>query len=142
MTRTVGGAIEELRAAMSGVVFTPEDPDYDQARLLWNADADRRPEVVARCGSTGDVVAALRYAQAEGLEIVTDDPAAGRIEGVATSFWFEFKDDVAARITRDGGAWSVDLRSISRVGRSDLGANCARVTALAERLYPARRERR
>jgi FAD/FMN-containing dehydrogenase len=69
MTRTVGGAIEELRAAMSGVVFTPEDPDYDQARLLWNADADRRPEVVARCGSTDDVVAALRYAQAEGLEI-------------------------------------------------------------------------
>jgi FAD/FMN-containing dehydrogenase len=54
---------------MSGVVFTPEDPDYDQARLLWNADSDRRPEVVARCGSTDDVVAALRYAQAEGLEI-------------------------------------------------------------------------
>ena len=61
--------IEELRAAMAGVVFTPEDPDYDQARLLWNADADRRPEVVARCSSPADVVAALRYAQAEGLEI-------------------------------------------------------------------------
>jgi FAD/FMN-containing dehydrogenase len=69
VTRTAGGTIEELRAAMSGVVFTPEDPDYDQARLLWNADADRRPEVVARCSSAGDVVAALRYAQAEGLEI-------------------------------------------------------------------------
>ena len=61
--------IEELRAAMAGVVFTPEDPDYDQARLLWNADADRRPELVARCSSAADVVAALRYAQAEGLEI-------------------------------------------------------------------------
>ena len=54
---------------MAGVVFTPEDLDYDQARLLWNADADRRPAVVARCSSTADVVAALRYAQAEGLEI-------------------------------------------------------------------------
>ena len=43
MTRTVGGSIEELRAAIAGVVFTPEDPQYDQARLLWNADADRRP---------------------------------------------------------------------------------------------------
>jgi len=61
--------IEELRAAMAGVVFTPEDPDYDQARLLWNADADRRPEAVARCSSAADVVAGLRYAQAEGLEI-------------------------------------------------------------------------
>ena len=69
MTRTVGGPIEELRAAMAGVVFTPEDTDYDQARLLWNADADRRPAVVARCSSAADVAAALRYAQAEGLEI-------------------------------------------------------------------------
>ena len=69
MTRTVGGPIEELRAAMAGVVFTPEDPDYDQARLLWNADADRRPAVVARCSGAPDVVAAVRYAQAEGLEI-------------------------------------------------------------------------
>ena len=69
MTRTVGGPIEKLRAAMAGVVFTPEDPDYDQARLLFNADADRHPEVVARCSCTADVVAALRYAQAEGLEI-------------------------------------------------------------------------
>ena len=69
MTRTVGGPIDELRTAMAGVVFTPDDPDYDQARLLWNADADRRPAVVARCSSASDVVAALRYAQAEGLEI-------------------------------------------------------------------------
>ena len=60
MTRTVGGPIEELRAAMAGVVFTPEDPDYDQARLLWNADADRHPAVVARCSSAADVVAARR----------------------------------------------------------------------------------
>ena len=69
MTRTVEGRIEELRAAMDGVVFTPEDPDYDQARLLWNADIDRRPAVVARCSSTADVVAALGHARAEGLEI-------------------------------------------------------------------------
>jgi hypothetical protein len=69
MTRTVGGPVEELRAAMAGVVFTSEDPDYDQARLLWNADADRRPAVVARCSCAADVVAALRHAEAEGLEI-------------------------------------------------------------------------
>jgi len=68
MTRTAG-SIEELRASLAGVVFTPQDPEYDQARLLWNADADRRPAVVARCSSAADVVAALRYAQAEGLEI-------------------------------------------------------------------------
>ena len=69
MTQIMGGGVQELRAAMAGAVITPEDPDYDQARLLWNADADRRPAVVARCSSTADVVAAIRYAQAEGLEI-------------------------------------------------------------------------
>jgi FAD/FMN-containing dehydrogenase len=68
MTRTAG-SIDELRASLTGVVFTPQDPDYDQARLLWNADADRHPAVVARCSSTADVVAALGYAQAEGLEV-------------------------------------------------------------------------
>ena len=69
MTQTTSGGVDELRAAMAGPVFTPGDPDYDQARLLFNADADRHPEVVARCSRTADVVAALRYAQAEGLEI-------------------------------------------------------------------------
>ncbi|HWM58781.1 MAG TPA: FAD-binding oxidoreductase [Pseudonocardia sp.] len=69
MTQTVGGGVHELRAAMEGAVVTPEDAEYDQARLLWNADADHRPAVVARCGSTADVVAAVRYAQAEELEI-------------------------------------------------------------------------
>ena len=69
MTQTMGGGLQELRAAMDGVVVTPEDPDYDQARLLFNADADRHPAVVARCSRTADVVAAVRYAQAEGLEI-------------------------------------------------------------------------
>ena len=69
MTQTVGGGVQELRAAMEGAVVTPEDAEYDQARLLWNANADLRPAVVARCSSTADVVAAVRYARAEELEI-------------------------------------------------------------------------
>ena len=81
MTQTMGGGVQELRAAMAGAVMTPEDPDYDQARLLWNADADRRPAVVARCNSTADVVAAVRYAQAEGLEIA--------VRAVRTAFGWE-----------------------------------------------------
>ncbi|HEX8569904.1 MAG TPA: DUF1499 domain-containing protein [Caulobacteraceae bacterium] len=107
------------------------------ARICPGAKATRLGDEQAQVHAR--VLAAMR---AEGLDIVTDDPAAGRIEGVATSYWYEFKDDVAARITRDGGAWLVDLRSVSRVGRSDLGANCARVTAIANRLYPRRAESR
>lgn len=67
----------------------------------------------------------------EGLEIVTDDPAAGRLEAVATSFWYAFKDDVVVRVQPDGSGSRIDLRSVGRVGMSDLGQNCKRVTALA-----------
>ena len=52
------------------------------------------------------------------------------VEGVAGSFWFGFKDDVAVRIraTATGGS-TVDVRSTSRVGLSDIGANAARIQA-------------
>jgi FAD/FMN-containing dehydrogenase len=69
MTRTVGGSIEDLRTAMAGPVFIPDAPGYEDARRVWNADFDRRPAVIARCSSAADVVAAVGYAQAEGLEI-------------------------------------------------------------------------
>lgn len=83
----------------------------------------------------GRAKAALEKA---GLDIVTDEPGNGRLEAVATSFWYGFKDDVVARvIPYDGGA-RIDLRSISRVGMSDLGVNCKRVTALTAALQGSR----
>ncbi len=38
-----------------------------------------------------------------------------------------FKDDVVIRISSDADGTLVDLRSVSRVGVSDLGANAARI---------------
>lgn len=63
-----------------------------------------------------------------GLEIVSVNKTAGLVEATATTFWFGFKDDVAVRVQPavDGGT-RVDVRSISRVGQSDLGANAARI---------------
>ena len=63
-----------------------------------------------------------------GLEIVSVNKNAGLVEATATTFWFGFKDDVAVRVqpAADGGT-RVDVRSISRVGQSDLGANAARI---------------
>lgn len=69
--------------------------------------------------------------QKDGLKIVTDDPVAGRLEATAESFWYGFKDDVLVRVKPDGAGSRIDLRSISRVGLSDLGQNCQRVTRLA-----------
>ena len=69
-----------------------------------------------------------------GWQIVREDPSAGRIEAVATTRWFGFKDDVVVRITADGTGSRVDMRSKSRVGRSDLGTNAQRIRAYQRRL--------
>jgi uncharacterized protein (DUF1499 family) len=62
-------------------------------------------------------------------DIVATDPAQGRIEATATTFWFGFKDDIVVRITADGSGSRVDVRSLSRIGKSDVGANASRVRA-------------
>ena len=50
-------------------MLTGQDTGYDQARAVWNAMVDRRPRVIARCASAGDVAAAVRAARELGLEI-------------------------------------------------------------------------
>lgn len=47
----------------------PGEAGYDEARRVWNAMVDRRPAMIARCGETKDVVAAVALARREGLEI-------------------------------------------------------------------------
>lgn len=70
---------------------------------------------------------ALATARDAGWEIVDAVPEDGRIEATATTFWFGFKDDVVIRIAPDNGGSVVDMRSKSRVGRSDVGANAERI---------------
>ena len=67
-----------------------------------------------------------------GLEIVAVNPDEGRVEATATTFWFGFKDDVIVRVLAEGEGSRIDLRSMSRVGRSDIGANAARILAFRE----------
>jgi hypothetical protein len=69
MTQTMGGGVEKLRATMEGPVIMPGDLDYDDGRKVWNAEIDRRPSVIAGCASAADVVAAIRYARENQLEI-------------------------------------------------------------------------
>ena len=62
--------------------------------------------------------------------VTGSDSAAGRIEATATTRWFGFKDDLVIRVTPHGAGTSVvDMRSKSRVGKSDVGANAARIRA-------------
>lgn len=69
-----------------------------------------------------------------GLKPSGEDRAQGRIEASDTSFWYGFTDDVVVRITEAAQGTRVDVRSKSRVGRSDLGQNAKRVRAILGRL--------
>lgn len=73
-------------------------------------------------------------AEGMGWEMVGADSAAGRIEATATTAWFGFKDDVVIRVEPADGGSRVDVRSVSRVGGSDVGTNAARIRAYLARL--------
>ena len=77
---------------------------------------------------------ALAALEDMGLEIVEANNTAGIIEATDTTFWFGFKDDVVVRIRDQGPGSVVDIRSVSRVGVSDLGANARRIGEILKRL--------
>jgi len=80
--------------------------------------------------SPADVLArADRAARALGWTVVATDPLDGRLEATATTFWFRFVDDVVIRIRPEAAGSRLDIRSKSRVGRGDLGANARRIRA-------------
>ena len=77
---------------------------------------------------------ALAAAQQSGWEIVAKDVDGKRIEATDTTFWFGFKDDIVIRISSNNGGSKVDMRSVSRVGKSDVGTNAERIRNFLERL--------
>jgi uncharacterized protein (DUF1499 family) len=66
-------------------------------------------------------------AQAMKWSIVTVDRGDGRIEAMDTTWYFGFKDDVVIRVRPDPRGSRVDIRSASRVGVGDVGANARRI---------------
>jgi hypothetical protein len=62
-----------------------------------------------------------------GIEVIDVDFNAGRLEATSVSRVFRFVDDVVVRIRPEGTGSRVDVRSKSRVGKGDLGANAARI---------------
>ncbi len=77
---------------------------------------------------------ALRAAQALGWQVTRSDPDAGELEATSTSRVFRFVDDVAVRVRADGAGSRIDVRSKSRDGTGDLGANAARIRAFRTRI--------
>jgi uncharacterized protein (DUF1499 family) len=62
-----------------------------------------------------------------GTEVIDVDFAAGRLEATSVSRVFRFVDDIVVRVRPEGSGSKIDMRSKSRVGKGDLGANAARI---------------
>lgn len=101
-------------------------------RTLGEIAAEAYPAVrplVTQAAPNAAFTAVLAEARSQGWAIVSEDTAARTLDATATTFWFGFKDDVAVRVRPQGSGSVIDVRSTSRVGLSDLGANAARIEA-------------
>ncbi|MGH3823849.1 MAG: FAD-binding oxidoreductase [Pseudonocardiaceae bacterium] len=116
--------LEALRMLLAGKVITPEDADYDTARIQWNNDIDRRPVAIARCLSPTDVTAALHFAQDQEMEISVRGgghafSGAGVSDGglmIDLSAMRRISIDVGARRAQvDGGAIVAELDAATQV---------------------------
>jgi len=74
-----------------------------------------------------------------GWDIKEENAQDGWINATETTFWYGFKDDISIRLGEaNGGGTVVDVRSVSRVGGSDMGANAKRIAEYLERLGDSR----
>jgi lysophospholipase L1-like esterase len=53
---------QELRTSFRGRLILPSDPQFDDARRVWNGTIDRRPALIAQCSGAADVIAAVKFA--------------------------------------------------------------------------------
>ncbi|MEA5446909.1 DUF1499 domain-containing protein [Gammaproteobacteria bacterium AB-CW1] len=123
-------AIAPLREDAPNPVAYPGEETAEQQRQAY---PDLETLMLAVDPETA-MDASVTVAHAMGWELVAVDAAEGRLEGTATTRWFGFEDDVVIRIQATGEGSALDIRSKSRVGRSDVGTNAARIREFRERL--------
>jgi FAD/FMN-containing dehydrogenase len=78
------GTLGELEATLRGHLVRPADPDYEQARAVWNATHDKHPALIIRCAGAADVMQAVEFARSEGLPVAVRG-GAHSIAGFSTS---------------------------------------------------------
>ena len=69
MAGQLSEAIATIKGTIKGRVLTPDDPNYDEARQIWNAMINRHPAVIVQPADAGDVGPAIQFARANALEI-------------------------------------------------------------------------
>ena len=104
-------ARERLATTLRGDVVGPDDPGYERARAVWNGMIDRRPELVAYCEGTADVIACVDFARREHLPLAVRGGGHGVAgsavrDGGLVADLSRMRDvhvDARARVARVGG---------------------------------------
>jgi FAD/FMN-containing dehydrogenase len=117
-------ALRKLGAAITGRLITPDAPEYETSRLIFNRAFDKRPALIVRCGGAADIAHALEFAQRYDL------PAAVRGGG----------HNRAGLSVCDGGVVidlstmnRVEVNSAARIARAEAGALTVHVDAATQR---------
>jgi FAD/FMN-containing dehydrogenase len=108
-----------------GEIFTPGDPGYDGARVVWNGMIDRRPAVVARCTGVDDVVSAIRFAREQDLVVAV------RSGGHSVGGFSTCEGGIVIDLS---GMRGVRADAETRVARANGGALLSELDAAAHRL--------
>jgi uncharacterized protein (DUF1499 family) len=109
--------------------MTPNGADYggmEIAKQQQQAYPDVK-SLIVKTPPNETVQKAIDKARSLGWYIVASDAPAGRIEATDTTTWFGFQDDIVIRVRPEPTGSRVDVRSVSRVGKSDVGANAKRI---------------
>ncbi|HEX7043313.1 MAG TPA: DUF1499 domain-containing protein [Burkholderiales bacterium] len=126
-------AFVALLAERAGAPNPAEYGGPEIAKRQRQAYPDVRP-LRLRVAPSVVFAAALEAARELGWRIVARNDATGRIEATDRTFWFGFVDDVVVRVTGEPDGARVDVRSVSRVGTSDLGTNARRIRVFLKEL--------
>lgn len=128
-----------FRALLPLRIGAKNPPAYEGARiarLQEKAYPDIGP-LISRDSKEEVFGRALAAARAMGWRVAASNPAEGRIEATDATFWYGFVDDIVVRVASSGAKTRLDIRSKSRVGVSDVGANARRIRRFFEKLKKA-----
>jgi uncharacterized protein (DUF1499 family) len=109
--------------------MSPNGADYGGMEVA-KKQQQAYPEIkslIVKTPPDATVQKAIDAARSLGWYIVASDTPAGRVEATDTTTWFGFQDDVIIRVRPEGAGSRVDVRSVSRVGGSVVGANAKRI---------------
>ncbi|HMB22778.1 MAG: FAD-binding oxidoreductase [Chloroflexota bacterium] len=131
-------AMDGLRACVNGKVITPGSDEYDLARKAWNLTVDQHPALIVMPQNANDIVEALRFARAQGLEVAVQATGHGVIRPANGSLLIVTSQMTNVRVDPEtqtawvgaGAKWGRVLEAAQAVGLAPLLGSAPHVGAV------------